>query len=252
MLRILLFILISVSVSFSGFSQKELPWNLRKYDFVKLHFGMSLGFNQTDAVVRNSDNFFALDSVYSVECKGMPGFNINIVSNFNINKYFGVRFLPGLNFGQRNMYYVMYDGAKFYEKVMQIESTYLDFPLLFQLKSARLNNFRAYMVGGFSYKFDLSSQKKIPEDEKPKIRFSRNVYNYEIGVGTDFFLQYFKFALELKFVVGINNIIEYDNSQYTSSIGSMNSKMIMFSFLFEGSDSDSFSFRKLFNRRKGG
>jgi hypothetical protein len=231
-------------------SQIKQAWNLPKYDFVKLHFGMALGFNQTDAVIHNSDNFFSLDSVYSVECQGMPGFNINIVTNYNFNKYASFRFLPGLNFGQRNVTYVMFDGVKFYEKLMQIESTYLDFPLLFQLKSKRLNNFRAYIVGGFSYKYDLSSQKKIPEDEKPKIRLYPNVYNYELGVGTDFFLQYFKFALELKFVVGINDIVRYDNSQYTESIGKMNSKMIMFSFLFEGSDSDSFSFKRLFRHNR--
>ena len=250
MIKYLYILLVSVFLSLTGFAQVEQPWNLKKYDFVKLHFGMSLGFNQTDAVIRNSDNFFALDSIYSIENRGMPGFNINIVSNYNFNKYFSLRFLPGLNFGQRNLTYVIFDGVKFYEKTMQIESTYLDFPLLLQLKSARLNNFRAYIVGGFSYKYDLSSQKKIPDDEKPKIRLKQNIYNYELGVGTDFFLQYFKFALELKLVVGLNNIVVYDNSQYTQSIGNMNSKMLMFSLLFEGSDSDSFSFKKLFGRRR--
>ena len=247
--RILYILLLIFFVGNIAFSQREKPQNLRKYDFVKLHFGMALGFNQTDAVIHNSDNFFLLDSVYSVENRGMPGFNINIVTNYNFNKYFSLRFLPGLNFGQRNMTYVMYDGVKFYEKIMQIESTYLDFPLLFQLKSQRLNNFRAYMIGGFSYKYDLASQKKIPDDEKPKIRFKSDVFNYEFGVGTDFFLQYFKFAMELKLVVGLNNIVEYDNSQFTKSIEYMNSKMIIFSFLFEGSDSDSFSFKHLFKRK---
>ena len=230
-------------------AQVEQAWNLPKYDFVKMHFGMALGFNQTDAVIHNADNFFNLDSVYSIENKGMPGFNINIVANYNFNQYLSFRFLPGLNFGQRNLTYVIFDGSKFYEKTMQIESTYLDFPMLLQLKSARLNNFRAYLITGFTYKYDLASEKKIPEDEKPKIRLKPNVYNYEIGLGTDFFLQYFKFAMEIKLVVGLNNLVEYDNTQYTQSIEYMNSKMIIFSFLFEGSDSDKFSLKKLFRRK---
>jgi hypothetical protein len=132
---------------------------------------------------------------------------------------------------------------------MQIESTYLDFPLFLQLKSARVNNFRAYIVSGLSYKYDLSSQKKIKEDEKPKIRFKPNILNYEIGVGTDFFLQYFKFAIELRYIRGINNMIQYDNTQYTQSIAKMENQMFFVTFLFEGSDTDGLAFFKWFKRK---
>lgn len=237
-------------LNYSGYSQKSKPLNLKKYDVVKIHFGMALGFNRTDALIHNSDEFFGLDSIYSVECQAVPGFNINIVVNYNLNKFWGIRFLPGLNFSQRNMVYAVYDGAKFYEKIMQIESTYLDFPVLLQLKSKRVNNFRAYMIGGLSYKFDLAAQKTIKEDEKPKIRFSRHVINYEIGVGTDFFLQYFKFAVEAKFVGGLNNMLVYDNSQFTQSIGSMKNQMFFVTLLFEGSDNEGLGFvTKWFRRR---
>jgi len=243
-------ILLIVIVNFSGFSQRSKPLNLKKYDIVKLHFGMALGFNRTDALIHNSDKFFGLDSVYSVEGQAMPGFNINIVVNYNINKFWGVRFLPGLNFGQRNLHYVVYDGANFYEKIMQIESTYLDFPLFLQLKSKRVNNFRAYIVAGLSYKFDLAAQKKIKEEDKPKIRLSRNVFNFEVGVGTDFFLQYFKFAIEARFIAGINNMIVPDNSQFTTSIESMKNQMFFVTLLFEGSDTDGLGFiSKWFHRK---
>jgi len=243
-------ILLVILVNFNGFAQRGKPLNLPKYDIVKLHFGMALGFNRTDGLVHNSDKFFGLDSVYSVECQAMPGFNINIVVNYNFNQYWGARFLPGLNFGQRNMHYVVYNGTGFNEKIMQIESTYLDFPLFLQLKSKRVNNFRTYIVAGFSYKFDLAAQKKIKEEEKPKIRFNRNVYNFEVGVGTDFFLQYFKFAIEARFIAGLNNMIVPDNSQYTTSIESMKNQMFFVTLLFEGSDTDGLSFMTSWFRRK--
>ena len=216
---------------------------------VKLHFGMALGINQMSATIHQSDDFFSLDSIYSVECAPQMGFNINIVSNFNINKYFSLRFLPGLNFGQRNMEYVLYNGKKFETKTMEIESTYLDFPVLFQLKAARLNNFRAYLIGGFSYKLDLSSQKKIADEDKPKIRFKRNVYSYEVGFGTDFFLEYFKFAIETKFVFGMNNVIAYDDSQFTNSMASLTPKMFNVTLLFEGSDTEGLNFIKKWFRK---
>ncbi len=197
------------------FAQKPKPLNLRRYDEIKFHFGMAMGFNQMRADIHRSDNFHQLDSMYSVEANPQMGFNINIVSNWNINPYFSLRFLPGLNFGQRNMEYVYLHGQKFHKKEMEIESTYLDFPLLFQVKSARMNNFRMYLVGGFSYKFDLSSQKEISKEDKPRIRFKPHVFSYEIGVGSDFFLEYFKFALEVRYTFGINNVVHYDDSQFS-------------------------------------
>ncbi len=243
-------ILLIVITNLDGFSQRSKPLNLRKYDIVKLHFGMALGFNHTDALIHNSDKFFGLDSIYSAECQAMPGFNINIIVNYNFNKYWGARFLPGLNFGQRNMHYVVYDGANFYEKIMQIESTYLDFPVFLQLKSQRVNNFRVYMITGLSYKFDLAAQKKIKEDDKPKIRLSRHVFSFEVGAGTDFFLQYFKFAIEARFITGLNNMIVPDNSQFTGSIESMKNQMFFVTLLFEGSDTDGLGFiSKLFKRK---
>ncbi len=157
MRHLLLFILL---IPILSFSQRVIPLNLPKYDLVKLHFGMAIGINQMSATIYPSDDFFKSDSIYSAECNPQMGFNINIVSNFNINKYFSIRFLPGLSFGQRNIEYIIYNGEKYESKIMEIPSTYLEFPILFQLKAARLNNFRAYLIGGLSYKQDLAAQKK--------------------------------------------------------------------------------------------
>lgn len=241
-------LLILLFIPVFAFTQVAKPLNLPKYDLVKLHFGMALGMGTMSGNIQNADNFYALDSMYSVECNPQIGFNINIVSNFNINKYFSIRFLPGLNFGQRNMEYVFHDGTKFDRKIMEIESTYLDFPVLLQFKSARLNNFRVYVVGGFSYKYDLSAQKKISDEEKPKIRLTPNVLSYELGFGTEFFLQYFKFAVEAKMSYGMNNVIRFDNSQFTTSMNSMRPNMLSITLLFEGSDIEGLNFLKWFKK----
>ena len=244
------FLFIILLVPFLAYSQNAKPLNLPKYDMVKLHFGMALGVNQMSAQVQLADNFFSLDSIYSSECNPQYGFNINIVSNFNLNKYFSVRFLPGLNFGQRNMEYVLYSHKtkEFETKIMEIESTYLDFPILFQLKAARLNNFRAYVVAGLAYKLDLSSQKKVADEDKPRIRFRPNVFAYEVGVGTDFFLQFFKFSVEAKMSFGINDVLVRDDSQFSSSMKSVTPQMFNITVLFEGSDIEGLNFMKWFKK----
>ncbi len=245
----ILWITVFLVSSIPSWSQRSKPLNLPKYDQVKLHFGMALGFNQMNATVRQADNFYLLDSIYSVECNPQMGFNINIVANYNINRFFSVRTLPGLNFGQRNMEYILYGKNMFQSKIMEIESTYLDLPILLQLKSARLNNFRMYMIAGMSYKYDLSSQKKIADKDKPRIKFKPNVFSYEVGVGTDYFLEYFKFAIEVKYTFGLNNSMSYDNTEFSTSIAQLTPRMFNITLLFEGSDIESLSFLKIFKKR---
>jgi len=230
-------------------SQEMKPLNLPKYDHIPLHFGMALGFNTMDFTIKNSGYLFsgAADSVYSVENIPRPGFNINIVSTWQFKPLFSLRFLPGLNFGQRDLVYWVLKDSTYFQHTMMLESTYLDFPLLFQYKAIRLNNFRPYLIGGMSFKIDLAAQRRIKQEERPKIRLKPFSYYYEVGFGTDFMLEYFKFAIELKYVVGINNVMVRDNSQYTKIIDKMNSKMIILSFTFEGSDLRSF---KMFKLRK--
>lgn len=244
--KLIIFLLISIGVK----AQSAGPFNLPKYDQMPLHFGMSLGLNQMDFTIHNSGLFLtnAIDSIYSIENTPLVGININIVSNFNFHNYYAIRFLPGLNFGQRNLTYWIRKDSTYYSHTMKIESTYLDLPLLFEYKGKRISNFRPYLIGGGSFKIDLAAQKKIKEEDKPKIRLSRTSFYYEVGFGTDFFLEYFKFALELKYVVGINNVLVPDNTQFSAAIERMNSKMLMFSITFEGSDIRIFKFGK---RRSG-
>jgi hypothetical protein len=225
------------------------PLNLPKYDQIPFHFGMSLGFNTMDFTIRNSSFLYSsqCDSVYSIENVPRPGFNINIVSTWQFKPFFAVRFLPGLNFGQRDLLYWVRRDSTYFQHLMMMESTYLDFPVLLQYKAMRLNNFRPYLIAGGSFKIDLAAQRKIKPEERPKIRLDRYSWYYEVGFGTDFMLQYFKFAMELKYVVGLNNVLVPDDSQYSKSISRMNSKMIMLSFTFEGSDLRSV---KMFRLRK--
>jgi hypothetical protein len=252
-MRILTTIFFTFFIGFSiSFSQTTTPLNLPKYDQMPLHFGMSLGLNQMDFTIRNSGLMLtsAIDSIYAIENIPQMGLNINIVTNYNFHKYFSLRCLPGLNFGQRNLEYWVYDrvDSVYYTHVMRLESTYLDVPVLLMYKGRRMSNFRPYLIGGGSFKIDLAAQKKIKEEEKPKIRLARTGWYYEVGFGTDFFLEYFKFALEIKYTVGINNVLKTDPTEFSKAIERMNSKMIMVSFLFEGSDIRIFKFGK---RRKG-
>lgn len=176
-----------------------------------------------------------LDTLMSVEATRAPGFTLGIVSNLHLGNMLDLRFLPSLSFGERSLDYTINNPAResiiFREK--KVESTFLEFPLLLKYKSLRLNNGRAYLIGGFKYVIDLASQDRIDDNNENLLKLKRNDINYELGFGIDFYLPYFKFSPEIKVAYGLNNLIVRDNSIYTNSLESIRSKAIFISFTFE-------------------
>ncbi|MDA3820583.1 MAG: porin family protein, partial [Candidatus Delongbacteria bacterium] len=220
---------------------RQLPRNLPKLDNQPAHFGYSLGLNLMDFTLKPSAEFYTFDTVYAVENRSYVGFNINMIANLRLTQYLDFRFNPGLNFGQRDLEYKLLENGVFKKHVMRIESTFLDFPMLFKYRSERYNNFRPYLIGGGSIRYDLAAQKKIDPEDSPKIKLNPMDAYYEIGLGVDFFLEYFMFAVEVKGSFGALNAVNYDNTEYSTYFEKLNSKMLIISFHFEGGKIDKIS-----------
>ncbi|MEI7597390.1 MAG: porin family protein [Bacteroidota bacterium] len=209
--------------------------NLPKYDRKPYHFGFSLGINKYDFSIKNVDNFNQLDSVHILESTPQNGFNICMVSSLKLTEHLDLRFLPGLSFGGRSLDYTLQvAGNKIIKESKMIESVNIEFPLTLKYKSARYNNGRAYLLGGFKYTLDKASQagKKDNVEEK-LIKLKKNDYCYEIGFGVDIYFEYFKFSPEIKFSMGLKDLLVRDGQEYTKSIDRLNSKVLLISFLFE-------------------
>ena len=186
--------------------------------------------------IKHSNNFLAEnDSIDQIECVKQMGFNISIVSSLRLGEYFDLRFLPGLSFGQRDLNYSYWSAGnnRFVTKTMKIESTFINFPLIVKYKAKRIDNYRPYVIGGSSFALDLASQKSIKEEEKPKIRLKPFDVYYEFGFGIDYYLTYFKFSTEIKFTVGMFDILRRDETKYTTAIDKMTSNILYISFHFE-------------------
>ena len=120
---------------------------------------------------------------------------------------------------------------------MKIESTYIDLPLILKYKATRINNIRPYVLGGFNIRNDMARNKEFNEDEKIYIKLKPFDIFYEIGVGVDFYLAYFKFSTEIKYSVGTLNVVSPqasdDYPEFANSIDRLNSRMFMVSLHFE-------------------
>lgn len=217
------------------FAQKNKVMNLQNYDNKWLHFGFLLGFNSANFRIVNQPDFAGYDSLDYIQTFPEGGFNLGIISNLHLGEYFDFRFIPTLSFSSRKIEYV-YTSPKqgLQVRTKDVESTFLDFPLLMKYKSARHNNFRAYLVGGIRYTFDMASQKDVKEEPgMALVKINDQDYGLELGVGFDFYLNYFKFSPEIRYYFGLKNMIVQSNTIFSKPIDRLTSKIILISFNFE-------------------
>ncbi len=212
----------------------RVPINLPKYDKQRIHFGFTLGLNNSNFRVTKVSDFDTQDSIFSIEPQSVLGLNLGIVSNLRLGEHWDLRFIPALSFAQRNLEYIFYYPGTSGDLVTKnIESTYLEFPLDIKFKSNRINNYRMYVLAGGHYSIDMVSQAKVLNKDKDIVKLEKHDYGYEIGVGFDFYLTYFKFSPELKMFNGLNNLLVKENTPYAKPLDGLKSKIFMISFTFE-------------------
>lgn len=245
------FLLLAVAFATDAHAQNRKVLNLPAYDQQPYHFGFILAANNMLFTVKPIDNLsfkkwnsdqspdiFA-DSlyVYEITSHGTPGFSIGILGNLRIGKYTDLRFVPTLSFGERMLKYSILaytDGeSSLIEVDKSITSTILEFPLFIKYKSKRLNNFAAYVTGGLKYTLDLASQKKSENVNDVTVKLNKSDIMAEVGVGFDFYTNYFKFGTEIRMGYGFLNLIKQEGNLYTDSIERLNSKIFLLSFTFE-------------------
>tara|TARA_Y100001934_G_C12333175_1_gene766231 strand:- start:171 stop:884 length:714 start_codon:yes stop_codon:yes gene_type:complete len=211
------------------------PQNLPRYDLKKLHFGFTLGVNSLDFRIKKDDSFLSNDSLYVLQSQKQNGFNLGIVSNLRLDKYFDLRFIPALVFGERHLSYSFNDTLTntIINQKKKIESTLLDFPIYIKYKSERYNNFRTYVLSGFKYSLDIASQDNIDDQGDEIVKLKKNDIMLEIGFGIDFYLEYFKFSPQIKLSYGLINLLSKDDAVYSNSISHLKTNGWMLSFTFE-------------------
>jgi hypothetical protein len=245
MKKIPLLVLISL-ISFSAISQSQekRPRNLTAFDYKRIHFGFTVGFNMLDLGFER--NYEAEDFIYADVSYPLPGFQVGIISDLRLSKNWNLRFMPGISFGSREIYYYEYDpvngpgdevqlaGA---ENPVALGPGYLDFPLHFKYRSDRHNNYRPYLVAGLNFRYDMAAKKAFDSESNNYLRFKPADLYVEFGFGVDTYLKYFKFAPEIKFAIGLANIIADEGRapypQFVNSINRATSYIVMLNFHFE-------------------
>lgn len=233
------FLIFFFLISFMGVKSQEIKSVMLHYqevDSKPFHFGFTLGLNTMDFSFTPSMVPYGNDSaVLMPELNNLSlGGHVSMILNVRLNSHFDFRFMPGIALGQRNV--LFYQGDKLVSE-MSIESTFIDVPMLIKYKSVRIDNYRPYLIGGLNFRADMARNKDFDEVGGIYIKLDPIDLYYELGFGIDFYLPYFKLSTEIKYSVGLFNVlsseVSEDQPQYAESIDQLESRLFMISFHFE-------------------
>jgi hypothetical protein len=216
---------------------RERVMNLPNFDDRSLHYGYFIGVNSYDFKFEYEKDFYS-NKNKDIEVISNTGFNVGLVGDLRINKFMNLRIEPGLYYSKREMIYPEF--SQFNNKddqLREVKSTYIHLPLLLKISSERINNFRPFILAGVSTDFNLSSNHKNTDDNFSNVfRTEKQNINYELGLGFDFYLFYFKFSPSIRGIFSLQNEIIPDNiesSPWTGHISKMFSRGFAINFTFE-------------------
>ncbi|MEK9603837.1 MAG: porin family protein [Flavobacteriaceae bacterium] len=219
---------------------RETIINLPNFDDRFLHYGYYLGVNSYDFKFSYEKEYYQKES-NDIEVLSKTGFNVGLIGDLRINKYINLRIEPGLYYSKRDLMYPEND--KFTndsDRLREVKSTYIHLPLILKFSTARINNFRPFILAGISTDFNLSSNHKNTDDNFSNVfRTEPQNTNYEIGLGFDFYLFYFKFSPSIRGIFSMKNELVPDNpnssgpSPWTSPITKMVSRGFAINLTFE-------------------
>jgi len=174
--------------------------------------------------------------ITSIGSRRTPGFAVGFISRYSLTEHLEARLTPALVFADRELNYTFYNSAdNAANGIRQVQATTVDVPLLLKIKSDKVGNVRAYLVGGVKYSMAISKQKEDLNQDllQRKILNTRNFASYEAGIGCDIYFQYFKMSPELKIANSMGNLLVQGTNPLSSPIDKLFLHQIMFSLHFE-------------------
>ncbi|MHA4847413.1 type IX secretion/gliding motility protein PorT/SprT [Flavitalea antarctica] len=213
--------------------------NLPDHDDKKYYLGIGLIYNSSRFNITHHPNFLASDSVMVVDPQNAGGFGLAGIHTYRLSRRLEIRAIfPQLLFSYKNLTYNLKypDAAKEESAVMtkSVESILLGLPVHLKFRSDRIGNFRVYMFGGAKFEYDLSSNSTARKAED-LVKLNKYDFGVEGGIGFNFYFPVFILSPEIKISHGLSNSHSRDpNLKFSNTIDKLNTRMILFSLIFEG------------------
>ena len=247
MMKRLITVILLVTIGLTAAAQKRKVQNKPYIDLRPFHFGISMGLNLQDAEMSNVGPQLLEDgTMRTITCdvdNWNPGFSVGVLGDFRLSDNFNVRISPTMHFGSKHLVFRDFndlnDAGHPRETTQDLKNSYLAIPLDLKFSAPRFNNYRPYVVAGFSPMINLAGK------DQDYVRLKRFDAMVNVGLGCDFYLPYFKLIPELKFCYGLTNALDKDHVNelidvnkrvYANSINGVDgvrTKMFLFTLYFE-------------------
>lgn len=217
-----------------------------------LSYGYFLGLNYFDFKMHPSEMGINDLGRFDVESEAKMGFSAGLLGKLKLNNRFDLLIQPGIHFTERNLYFNrIHEGAIFdnpadgsvylaavNDSVREIKSSYIDIPILLQIKGDRWFNTRPYLQAGVGYMINMQSEESSEDDNLDGIfRLKTHSFTYQIEGGVSIYFRRFKLTPSVKGIFFFNNELVADDPGtppiWAGSFNSLHTRAIMFSLKFE-------------------
>lgn len=201
----------------------------QNWDRQMVFWGYYLGINQKDFKVSYTQQNVFVDVTSNI------GFEVGLIGDLRLHDNINLRLEPGLSSNSKELAFTHIPGGK-KDSIRNVNGTYLRIPLLIKFSANRYYNIRPYVLGGFSYDYNFSSNMDNPNDNfDGEFRMKKNNFMYELGIGIDIYLPYFIFSPSIRGVFAINDELVRDNgpnSPWTGQIDYFGTRGIFLKLAF--------------------
>ena len=223
--------------AFEGEARPNEKLQNRPYADLKLwHLGFSVGFHVQDLNFTHNGFITEEGERWSMEVPNFsPGFCLSVMGDLRLHKYLNLRFSPGIYFGSKGVVMKEYGSDELLRQ--DVKSAYVVAPIDLKISGDRLHNVRPYVTTGIMATFDVS--KKQATDY---LQFNTFDTYLCVGLGTDFYLPFFKLIPEIKFCFGLTDVLRHNRPEldedmntykFTKSLSKIKSNMVVVTFYFE-------------------
>lgn len=221
------------------YAQHQRLENYKNFDKEVLSFGVQMGFNYTGFNFTPTLNAYSAYGFRSIQSQALPGAQVGLLASLKLGTpILRLRFIPTFSFQERLIkYYAAPKPNTTIESYSEqrVNSSNVDFPLLLQVRTLRQGNFTAFALTGIQFSLDLQSMEDKSQNYiDPFIKIRKKDWMAQFGGGVEFFNEFFKLGLEIKYSQGWNNVLVQDMSPVSKPISSLYNNSWIFTVTFEG------------------
>ena len=221
---------------FSSVGAQEKEQYRAEHDYWPYYFGLSIAYNHSYLHPSKDPKFLQDDSILVAEPGSSGGIALGLLGTLQLSPRFALRTNPQLIIGGAKYFNYTLKYPTTFQKTTEkktLPSTIVSFPIQLKFNSDRIGNFRTYLLGGVKYDIDLASN-STSRNAEDLVKLKSSDYGVEAGIGFNFYFPFVTFSPEMKFSNGLSNIHSRDpNLNYSSVLGKLQSRMIVFSIILE-------------------